>query len=211
MSYIDKYRKDPNATKGSLLKIGDASKLLHVSNQTLRDWSDSGKVPVTVSESGHRSYYEADIVRLELENKGITGYWTSGILVAMDVHGKIHYANSETYDLANKNVETFFTPFDKYWNFTNGLATVVHQIVLNEGEPFSRTLGSSDAFPFNGSPENKDPMLAVPALSYSVKKEDAEKSLHQVVKQVEAFIKTNYIPQVTYVWFDKIIGEIKPY
>jgi DNA-binding transcriptional MerR regulator len=47
-----------------LLRISDAAKLCHVSADTLRRWSDQGRVPVIVLPSGQRRYRPADVLAL---------------------------------------------------------------------------------------------------------------------------------------------------
>ena len=47
-----------------LLTIGEASRILGISVDTLRRWSDDGKVTVLVLPSGHRRYRQADIEAL---------------------------------------------------------------------------------------------------------------------------------------------------
>jgi excisionase family DNA binding protein len=43
------------------LTIGDAARILGVSVDTVRRWSDEGRVPVVVLPSGHRRYRRSDI------------------------------------------------------------------------------------------------------------------------------------------------------
>jgi excisionase family DNA binding protein len=43
------------------LTIGAAALLLGVSVDTVRRWSDDGRLPVTVLPSGHRRYRRSDI------------------------------------------------------------------------------------------------------------------------------------------------------
>jgi DNA-binding transcriptional MerR regulator len=47
-----------------LLRISDAAKLCDVSADTLRRWSDQGRVPVIVLPSGQRRYRRADVLAL---------------------------------------------------------------------------------------------------------------------------------------------------
>jgi putative resolvase len=46
------------------LSIGDAARILGVSVDTVRRWSDEGRVPVVVLPSGHRRYRLADVEAL---------------------------------------------------------------------------------------------------------------------------------------------------
>jgi DNA-binding transcriptional MerR regulator len=47
-----------------LLRISDAARLCHVSADTLRRWSDQGRVPVVVLPSGQRRYRRADVLAI---------------------------------------------------------------------------------------------------------------------------------------------------
>src|SRR4051794_12064186 len=51
-------------TAGSWLGLGDASRMLGVSPQTLRRWSDTGKVHVYTTPGGHRRFHRAALERL---------------------------------------------------------------------------------------------------------------------------------------------------
>ena len=47
-----------------LLTIGEAARMLGVSVDTIRRWSDSGRIPAVVLPSGHRRYRAEDIRNL---------------------------------------------------------------------------------------------------------------------------------------------------
>jgi excisionase family DNA binding protein len=44
------------------LKVGEAARLLGVSDPTLRKWTDAGKVPAFRTLGGHRRYLQADLL-----------------------------------------------------------------------------------------------------------------------------------------------------
>jgi len=50
--------------KGLLLTIGEASSILGVSEATLRQWTDNGKVKAFVTPGGHRRYSRAELAKL---------------------------------------------------------------------------------------------------------------------------------------------------
>jgi excisionase family DNA binding protein len=50
--------------KVTLLTIGEASKLLGVSEPTLRNWTDQGEIKAFITPGGHRRFAEADLVNL---------------------------------------------------------------------------------------------------------------------------------------------------
>jgi len=51
-------------SKGLLLTISEASSILGVSEATLRQWTDSGKVKAFVTPGGHRRYSRAELAKL---------------------------------------------------------------------------------------------------------------------------------------------------
>jgi len=51
-------------SKGLLLTIGEASHILGVSEATLRQWTDNGKVKAFVTPGGHRRYSRAELAKL---------------------------------------------------------------------------------------------------------------------------------------------------
>jgi len=51
-------------SKGLLLSIGAASNILGVSEATLRQWTDNGKVKAFVTPGGHRRYSRAELAKL---------------------------------------------------------------------------------------------------------------------------------------------------
>jgi len=51
-------------SKGLLLTIGEASNILGVSEATLRQWTDNGKVKAFITPGGHRRYSKAELTKL---------------------------------------------------------------------------------------------------------------------------------------------------
>ncbi len=85
----------PLRNKGYLMKIGDAAKRLHVSEQTIRDWTNQDKLTAYLSDSGQRHYYDVDIELLRLANKGISQAWLSAVIVRRSVDGIIIWTSEE--------------------------------------------------------------------------------------------------------------------
>lgn len=56
--------RDAEVSGDPLLRISDAARLCHVSADTLRRWSDQGRVPVIVLPSGQRRYRQSDVLAL---------------------------------------------------------------------------------------------------------------------------------------------------
>ena len=49
--------------RGSLLTIGEASRILGVSEATLRQWTDDGKVKAFITPGGHRRYSKTELLK----------------------------------------------------------------------------------------------------------------------------------------------------
>lgn len=56
--------RDTQDRGDDLLRISEAAALCHVSADTLRRWSDQGRVPVVVLPSKQRRYRRADVLAL---------------------------------------------------------------------------------------------------------------------------------------------------
>lgn len=193
-------------SKGKLLKIGDAAQILHINPQTLRDWTEAGKITAETSNGGHRSYYEADVKKLALAEKGITSYWVSNIIVAISANrDKNFYLNPETYEPAYKP-QTNTVEFNKYWNFNNGLQKQPHMIAL-KSEAVILPPAEPYAYPFT-IPEHQLPLLASNAVVMALTEEAALKLSKEAVQQTIAHLEKNYTSKQTVVWFDSRGREV---
>lgn len=115
-----------------MLPTGEAAKRLHVSAQTVRDWTASGKLAATLTGGGHRQYREDDVAYLALGERGITTYWMDDVIIQMDgqlnvtVLGKglaPYVASDPTEEL-----------LARYQNFHNGLEVIPRNLALT-GQP----------------------------------------------------------------------------
>jgi excisionase family DNA binding protein len=50
--------------RGALLTIGEASRILGVSEPTLRQWTDEGKIKAFITPGGHRRYSKPELLKL---------------------------------------------------------------------------------------------------------------------------------------------------
>ena len=57
-------RKRRNLTEEPLVTISEASRLLGVSDATLRQWTDEGRIKAFITPGGHRRYAKADLKKL---------------------------------------------------------------------------------------------------------------------------------------------------
>lgn len=183
------------SSKGELLKIGDAAKILHVSEQTLRDWTDQDKITAYVSEGGHRKYYEADVHRLNYESKQIDGFHRlSGIIVFFS-DGTTKF-ESNTYgdypDLENLK-------WGKYWDYKNGLEKNAHEIALT-GKPVIDV----DAEPYSDGGEN----ISIGFSVSSFTEQEVRDLMPIVAEQVKQDILARYSRVQVVRWIDNQSGNL---
>ncbi len=60
-------------TQQSLVSISEASQVLGVSEVTLRQWTDEGKIKVFITPGGHRRYTRADLKRFMTSRQKVLG------------------------------------------------------------------------------------------------------------------------------------------
>jgi len=87
---------DQSPSKASLLSISQATRILGVSESTLRQWTDEGKIKAFITPGGHRRYAES-----ELRHFMGTGHRVHGI---RDLVAKIEMAPSQELRI----VHTYF-------------------------------------------------------------------------------------------------------
>ena len=59
--------------QGERVNISEASRILNVSEQALRQWTDDGKIKAFITPGGHRRYSRLDLKRFISQNRKITG------------------------------------------------------------------------------------------------------------------------------------------
>lgn len=185
------------STKGELLKTGEAAKLLNVSLQTVRDWTEQGKLDAHISEGGHRKYFEADVKRLVLEERGIESLVQATQKVGMDRNGDFYFINDD-WQITELDpfVERIF--FKKYWNYTNGLQSFPHMAVLKD-EPSIVENNIRGAFVCEA---NGEPMVCLAATVVGVERDKVVAKLPKAIEQAKVFLANNYSARVTYHWYD---------
>lgn len=195
-------RKDNNATKGKLLKMGDAANLLHVSAQTLRDWTDADKIKAIISEGGHRTYYEADVKKLALAEKGITTFWTVTCVVAIPANGdKYYYLDPETYEKSVKP-KTYEVEFDEFWNAINGLQEQPHAVALSD-KPVVLTQGSArGTHTVQVKEAGNSPLLAHHVIVAGLSLEETKALMPSAISNMFKYLEDNYRAEQTVVWMD---------
>jgi len=196
-----------NDSKGRLLKIGEAANILHVSPQTVRDWTEAGKIQAETSPGGTRFYYEADVKKLALSEKGVTSYWVSSIIVAItSSKDKAFYLNTETWEPAS-NPQILMEEFDRFWNFNNGLQLQPHMVALTD-KPVIFTPDVS--YPYLVEiPGVEEIGLAANATVLGLNKEDVLRLSKTAMAQTFEYLVNNFTPKQTVTWFNDKGKEIR--
>lgn len=185
------------STKGDLLKTGDAAKLLNVSAQTVRDWTEQGKLEAHISDGGHRKYFEADVKRLALEERRVESFVQATQTVSMDRNGDFHFINDDwQVTELDPYVEQIF--FKKYWNYTNGLQSFPHMAVLKDGPSIVETdIRGGFVCEANG-----ETMVCLAATIVGLDRDKVVAKLPEAIEQAKVFLANNYSARVRYHWYD---------
>jgi hypothetical protein len=191
-------------SKGQLLKIGDAASLLHVSTQTLRDWTDVGKIPTVLSDGGHRFYYEADVKKVQLEGKDITSYWESSIVLAFNTSGEITLLDEDGNSI--QAPISYEKSLSRYWNFSNGLETMVHEVALNGVYQSSPTVTFLEQ---STSPDHS--LIVVYGTIAALEQDDIKRNYWKLRKETVEWAKKTFEPVSVPVWAWKNSGKLVPF
>lgn len=167
--------------------------MLHVSPQTLRDWTDAGKIDAEVSEGGHRTYYEADVKRTALEEEGITTYWEAPITLAFDTSGNVSLwgENSEPIE----KPEYYEQPIKRGWDFHNGLEEKAHSVVLNGFHKYATTNKFLDQ-----SILLDHSLVVIYGKIAALEKATIEDNYREYMKEIIDWVKANLKPVQVQVW-----------
>lgn len=179
------------------MKTGEVAKLLHVSSQTVRDWTEQGKLEAHISDGGHRKYFEADVKRLMLEEKGTVSFFQIGQTVGMDRNGKFHFINDD-YELSDLKPYVSRISFRKYWDYNNGLQILAHLAVLNDEptiiEPHMRSAYICEA--------GEETMVCTTACVVGLDSAAGLTEITEAIEQVKRYLEDNFTAKVAYHWYD---------
>ena len=119
-----------------LVAIGEASELLGVSQDTLRRWDKSGRLPATKSSGGHRLYSRLQI-ELHLGNlQTLAKDWVeSGTEISTD----LHCTDSSVFQARLHKMEQRLSDVEKLKNFFPLIVAIVGEIGNNS---FDHNLGN---------------------------------------------------------------------
>lgn len=188
-------------TKGTLLKTGEAADILHISAQTLRDWTEAKKITATTADSGHRTYYEADVKKLALSEQGITTYHALTWVVAVPANQeKYYYLHPETFLPASQPTITEL-PLNKYWNFVNGLESEPHTVVLKNTPTI--ILPTSEPYLVEVEEAGNQPLIAHTVTIVGLRPDELQPLLSEAVTATINHLTDNYTAKQTIVWVDK--------
>lgn len=175
--------------------------MLHVSSQTLRDWTDAGKIVAQVSDGGHRSYYEADVKRRALEEEGITTYWEAPITLAFDTDGNVSLWDED----ANTIEEPVYYehPLKRAWDFHNGLEERSHGVVLSG---IHRTTPTTKFLEQSTSPDRS--LLVIYGTIAALDKKTIESNYREFMKETIDWVKEAFKPLQVPVWSFRETGKL---
>lgn len=203
-----------NLNVGKRLKISEAAKLLHVSIQTVRDWTEAGKLPAVLSDGGHRFYMEDEVHKLALAEQGVTTYWAAFGNVRMDQNSNFHLIDEESNIV--REIRPIETGFDESWNDNDHFSSIPRSLVV-DGKPV--IMGASD-FPAwkdymgieedskdaNGESSSSGVMTHFRVMALT--KEELPSLIKRVVKENMDYMKVNLKPVPTIVWKIAVDGEL---
>lgn len=222
---------DSLEAKGKLLKVGETAEKLYVSEQTVRDWQTSHKLTVGETTSGgHRLFYESDIARTELAEKGDTTFWSATGIVVLKNTGEVEL-------LCDDNASVFpdleETDFERWWSYNNGFEKLVWKLARTktpqvfeisardvelwgdveqpawelERVGTTPTAEDSDDVELWGRVGNSNAQLLVAGIQTSITvvaftREEAITARQQVFVEVSNWLRTNFIPKsvLTIAW-----------
>lgn len=192
-------RTIPN-TQGKLLKTGEAASLLHVSPQTLRDWSDSGKITAVIADSGHRTYYEAEVNRVALAEAGITQYWNAGLNIGLKADGSIIYITEEYVEAssATEALAIWNEDYNRFWNYTNSLQEAAHAAALHSEPTIDPTSYEAIGLFEDEAGQN---CVTLRLIAIGREKNEVVEALKQETAKAIAYLQANYTPKVNYDWY----------
>jgi hypothetical protein len=183
------------ASRGRLLKTGEVAELLHVSAQTVRDWAAAGRLVPHVSASGHRKFFEADVRRLMLEDKGVVSYHAVWFYVVLTYEGDVYWVGADFEPTFG--FEASEHTFARAWSYNNGLQVEPHKVCLGESgvvvTPGETRVGLC-AF------EGQNAVF-LPVTSVALTQEEAVAKLWDGADEVGEFLKANFVPKPAYDWF----------
>ena len=89
------------------LTLGQASEILGVHRATLRDWADTGKIPVARTPGGHRRFYRSDVEALLYPQRLRSGQSTCSTPRAVDaVVAHVRHDLSQAPFMSSTSVQT---------------------------------------------------------------------------------------------------------
>lgn len=121
--------KQSISSQPTLLKTGAVASLLHVSEQTVRDWTDKGILRGQVSDTGHRLYSELDVEKTRLEVQGTVGFWHTEVAISVDSNFS---AKLQSFPDEEDRAIAEFKDFNAWWDFSNSLGDLARKVVRNK-------------------------------------------------------------------------------
>lgn len=180
-----------------LLKVSEAAALLHVSPQTVRDWTDQGKLDSFRTAGGHRLYSKPEVQLLSFKEKGIMSFWHAGINFSLTKPNEVMFLwDDYTYNPAPQ-----FQPAEKVTLSlnSNGLFPNLIQLLVDDGESLvvtPVTYGNPDVLsaPLEVHTEPEGNRLSTFVEVYSFTKQGVQEKLESTLREAIAWVTKNVKP-----------------
>jgi hypothetical protein len=177
----------PQAITFEPLTTGQVANLLHVSEQTVRDWSAAGKLQPELSPGGHRRYDELAVRRLALAERGVNVYWQAAVTLKQTGAGGIQLLDEEEQPYRKPRPESI--QLDAYLHYHNGLEVIPRQLILT-GAPILQARDVIETAPEVDGTLAAYTILAVSALD----EQTCVKMLTEQLPATMAWFKHNAVP-----------------
>lgn len=174
-----------------MIKITDAASILHISPQTLRTWTDDGKIKATLSEGGHRQYTESDVYSLRQSLTGKMTAWFSNLTIQMDGYtepklymdfGEKEFVLSE----ASEEIPVINSGFGRGRPLSPDMIELIKTQKPVVGLP---TRGETIY-----NPEKAGLIMQADVFVLAFTKEECEQAMKEAIPEALAWVKANCIP-----------------
>lgn len=195
-------------TEPQLLKVSEAAALLHVSPQTVRDWTDQGKLESLRTSGGHRLYAKPVVQLCALKEKSVVSYWRASVNFQVSPSGRILYMHE---DYSYQTSLQFRQPKESLLRLdAKGMFSNIVQLLVDDGETLTLTPATRDDPEVLSSPvevfsdEEGNVRLSTFVEVLSFTEEGLQLKLEQVLQEALEWVKNNVRPVEGVVsWVDK--------
>lgn len=191
-----------------LLKVSEVAALLHISPQTVRDWTDQGKLDSLRTLGGHRLYAKPAVQLGALKEKRIRSYWQTSVNFQVTPSGEILYMQE---DYSYQCSLQFRQPKENLLYLdAKGMFSNIVQLLVDEGETLTLTPVTRENPEVLSSPvdiftdDEGTVRLGTFVEVYSFTREGLQEKLERTLQEALMWVKNNATPvQGVVSWVDK--------